>query len=188
MEIRSRLPQALKHGVYSGTTLLPGEDRVAFEKLRRQLVAEYKPDGPSEEDVVETIARLIWRKKNIATYGVARLAREKHSSIFARREQPSIDYPLLIPDPRSAEQIGADRKAAEAEIKDELGEAEELVELGDVLTLEKLNEHLEVIEQIDRMIDRCLKRFLMIKGVKSLSLSLSANGESSNKRVSKKVA
>ena len=43
---------ALKHGGYSGLTLLPGEDRFAFEKLRRELFAELKPQGRLEQEIV----------------------------------------------------------------------------------------------------------------------------------------
>jgi hypothetical protein len=36
---------ALKHGGYSATTILPGEDAAAFEKLHRDLIAELSPKG-----------------------------------------------------------------------------------------------------------------------------------------------
>ena len=50
MAIRvKKLFPALKHGAYSATGLLPGEDRAAFEKLHRDLQAELRPDGPFEE-------------------------------------------------------------------------------------------------------------------------------------------
>ena len=55
----------LKHGGYSGLTLLPGEDRLAFEKLRRELFAELKPQGRLEQEIVTDIARLTWRKQNL---------------------------------------------------------------------------------------------------------------------------
>ena len=58
-----KFPPALKHGAYSGTTLLPGEDPAAFEKLHADLVTELTPVGPLEEDIVVTIARLAWRKQ-----------------------------------------------------------------------------------------------------------------------------
>src|SRR5262245_20437404 len=69
---------ALKHGGYSATTILPGEDQTAFEKLHRQLIAELSPKGMLEHDVVATIARLVGRKQNLATFRLAELARLLH--------------------------------------------------------------------------------------------------------------
>ena len=36
---------ALKHGGYSATTILPGEDAAAFENLHRALIGELSPKG-----------------------------------------------------------------------------------------------------------------------------------------------
>ncbi len=60
-----RIPPALKHGAYSATSVLPGESRAAFEKLHRNLKAEWSPSGALEDDIVMTMARLIWRKLEI---------------------------------------------------------------------------------------------------------------------------
>src|SRR5262245_2244234 len=40
-----KVHSALKHGGYSATTLLPGEDPVEFEKLYESLVDEFAPSG-----------------------------------------------------------------------------------------------------------------------------------------------
>src|SRR4051794_38402872 len=56
---------ALKHAAYSSTTLLPGEDKAAFEKLHRDLIAELVPVGALEEGIVADIASLLWRKQNL---------------------------------------------------------------------------------------------------------------------------
>ena len=72
---------ALKHGGYSGTSVLPGEDAAAFEKLEHDLFDELCPSGPSEEEIVMTIARLIWRKQNLDTYRKAEAARDRVHSI-----------------------------------------------------------------------------------------------------------
>ena len=82
-----KFPPALKHAGYSATTLLPGENRAAFEKLHRALVAELVPVGPLEEDIVADLARLIWRKQNLATCRMAELAQ-------ARRLQPNFEGKL----------------------------------------------------------------------------------------------
>jgi hypothetical protein len=54
-------PNALKHGVFSSIQILPWEDPDAFEQLRRELWEEHKPEGPSQEDCVETILWCRWR-------------------------------------------------------------------------------------------------------------------------------
>jgi hypothetical protein len=41
----NKLHPALKHAGYSATTLLPGEDPAAFEKLHRALIHEFAPVG-----------------------------------------------------------------------------------------------------------------------------------------------
>src|SRR5215471_4896077 len=58
-----RLHPAVKHGVYSATALLPGESPAEFEKLHGSLIAEFAPCGVLEDDIVMTMARLVWRKQ-----------------------------------------------------------------------------------------------------------------------------
>ena len=58
---------ALKHGGYAATIVLPGENSVEFEQLHGSLIAELTPSGSLEEDIVATIAGLVWRKQNLGT-------------------------------------------------------------------------------------------------------------------------
>jgi len=58
---------ALKHAGYAATGILPGESSAEFEKLHRDLIAELGPNGALENDIVATVARLVWRKKNLET-------------------------------------------------------------------------------------------------------------------------
>jgi hypothetical protein len=76
---------ALKHGAFSATALLPGEDPNAFRELHEKLVSELKPDGPLEDDIVRTITRLLWRKQNLATLRIAELALEHDSKIQVQK-------------------------------------------------------------------------------------------------------
>jgi hypothetical protein len=78
--VKKLLP-ALKHGAYSATGFLPGEDRAAFEELRCDFISELRPEGPLESDIVETIARLIWRKQNLETLRIAESARKRYAAI-----------------------------------------------------------------------------------------------------------
>src|SRR5688572_14006470 len=76
---------ALKHGAYSTTAVLPGEDPAAFERLHKDLRAEFGPTGALEEDILANMARLIWRKKNLATFRKAELATAHYEHIKAKR-------------------------------------------------------------------------------------------------------
>ena len=58
-----KLYPALKHGAYSASGLLPGEDPVAFEELHQNLIAFYEPNGPLQESTILDVARTIGAKK-----------------------------------------------------------------------------------------------------------------------------
>jgi len=119
-----KLYPALKHGGYSATGLLPGEDRAAFQKLHRDLASELCPDGRLQEDTVFDIARVMWRKQNRETFRVAEAARERASAIRSEMipsTSPPLDIPLLgvssdwsPPDPADVE---AATQAAEAQAR-----------------------------------------------------------------------
>ena len=72
-----KIPSALTHGAYSGFDILPGEDREASKKSQQELIAEYTPSGPHEEDIVDTIARQLWRKQNLLIYRLTKLVRDR---------------------------------------------------------------------------------------------------------------
>jgi hypothetical protein len=56
---------ALRHGVLSRYTVLPSEDEHAYNTLLEALVSEHKPQGPTEEHLVEELAGAIWRKGRV---------------------------------------------------------------------------------------------------------------------------
>jgi hypothetical protein len=60
---RLRQPNAFQHGVFSRTTIVPGEDPEEFEALYSDLIKEWAPSGTTEEDAVLTVAKAIWRKR-----------------------------------------------------------------------------------------------------------------------------
>jgi hypothetical protein len=202
MPIRKTSP-ALKHGGYSATALLPGEDRAAFEKLHRDLVNELTPNGRLEEDVVATIARLMWRKQNLDNYEIAQLA-VMGAELFRNERFGILSSRISPPDPAgsmaeldellsAAQQAGeakggpssqqkqrieraaevvAQRIAAEDAIADQYSKmAEEVFEIARIATLNRLVKELAVAERLDAMIDRCLKRLLFLRGIKSLDPS-----------------
>ena len=107
-----RNPTALKHGGYSGVTLLPGENPAAFDKLHDELIAEFAPIGRFEEDIVASIAHLVWRKQNLSTYRLAEEAKNRISAI-EREWIPPSDIADTYEDPEGYRQArqGADEEA-----------------------------------------------------------------------------
>jgi hypothetical protein len=165
---------ALKHAGYAATGILPGENSAEFEKLHRDLIAELGPNGALENDVVATMARLVWRKKNLETFRIAELARSRYAQIMRERvPEDKIDYPehtfgtvIEKVDPAVRE---AAIRAAVDQARKELGDAYGLVEIGEIASVDQLMKGLEVQDRLDAMIDKCLKRLLFLRGLKSIS-------------------
>jgi hypothetical protein len=116
---------ALKLGDYSTTTILPGESFAAFETLHRDLISELAPNSALADDIVATIARLTWRKRNLATFRTAPNVRFKYQMVMRRefsRLQPAQALPpelgklpfheLLLNDAKLWEEIHAGEAAA----------------------------------------------------------------------------
>jgi hypothetical protein len=163
-----KMPPALKHGGYSVMSVLPGESAAEFAKLHRELVAEWTPNGALENETVATMARALWRKKNLQTLQIAKLAQERMARI------QSAIVPGIGEDPASDQANQLERtfiekcRAAEAQARQELGELYALVEMGEEATTDHLMQELQVQERLDAVIERCIKRLLMVRGVKSM--------------------
>jgi hypothetical protein len=175
-ERSNRIPPALRHGIYSGMALLPGEDRAEYEKFHRDIITEYKPAGRSEENIVTNIADLMWRRQNLMTYRIAEHAKEKYNSIYSILSPRLKEFLVSAyePETRSSEELRALRKQGDQEAKSQLGPALELVEIGHVATTGHLLGELSIAERLDGMIDRYIKRLLLVRGLKSLSVPSSA--------------
>lgn len=164
---------ALRHAGYAATGILPGENPAEFEKLHRDLIAELGPSGALENDIVATMARLVWRKKNLETFRIAELARSHYAQIMQKVPEDKIEFPVLSyetviekVDPAVRE---AARRAAMDQARKELGNAYGLVEIGEIASVDQLMKGLEVQDRLDAMIDKCLKRLLFLRGLKSIS-------------------
>jgi len=173
-----KLHPALKHAGYSATGILPGESAAEFEKVHRGVIKDLAPNGVIEDDIVATMARLLWRKQNLATFRIAALAKDRCRQIRSKIPQDEVvDYPfptlgsIKEVDPAVRE---AATRAAEDQIRRELGDTYELVEMGGAATVECLLKDLEVEDRLDAMIDRCLKRLLFLRGLKSISSTSSS--------------
>lgn len=79
----------------------------------------------------------------------------------------------LIEHPKDRERM-AQRQDEENQIRREMGDAAfELARMSHVATTGYLMHELSIIDRIDAMIDRCLKRLLLVRGIKSISPSIS---------------
>ena len=142
-------------------TLMPGEDATAYEQLHAQLVAELCPAGVLEEDIVSSVARLVWRRRNLATLRAAKLAQDRLWKLKFE----------------TAEDAGMNEAeaSAQAQAREELGDIYPLIEAENAATTDGLMQELTTQERIDAMIDKCMKRLLFLRGLKSMAHS-SASG------------
>jgi hypothetical protein len=170
----NKLHPALKHAGYSATTLLPGEDPAAFEKLHRALIHEFAPVGTLEEEIVADMARLTWRKQNLATFRIAQLAQKRHHEINSEKV-PTLDLFAHDEDYLALQQARREGyRAAKEQAQQELGDTYELIDIGEPATIKGLMDELDIKERLDSLISKCLKQLLMVRGVKSLSAASSS--------------
>lgn len=59
---------SLKHGLSTGTLLIPGEDPSAFEDLRDTLLREHQPADATEEILVRELAQSYWLTQRAIRY------------------------------------------------------------------------------------------------------------------------
>src|SRR5215831_12767246 len=145
----NKVHPALKHAGYSATTLLPGEDSAAFEKLHRDLIAEFNPLGALEEDIVADMARLTWRKQNLATFRIAELAQARRGKIVYEKV-PRVDYDFSDGIDPAERREGY--RAAEEQARQELGDIYQLIDIGEPATVKGLMKELEIKERLDGFI------------------------------------
>jgi hypothetical protein len=60
---QSKRSNAQKHGVFSGSPIIAGEDPREFQELHSALIDEWQPSGPTEIDAVLSLTDLMWRKR-----------------------------------------------------------------------------------------------------------------------------
>jgi hypothetical protein len=131
-QFKLKQSNALKHGVYSTIGLLPGESPAKFKKHQKDVIDEFRPNGPVEHDIVMTIARALWRKQNLATFQTARLVKFRYHQI--------IDEELKSRGiPTSHSQMFVHKGENQAALEG------------------------------DAVVDKCVKRLLMVRGVKALA-------------------
>jgi hypothetical protein len=134
--------------------------------LNLKLIAELAPTGTLEEDTVATIARLMWRKQNLGTVRVAELTRSRYVEIRSAKLPDNI---LRMLDDADLAKLIEATQAAEDQAREEFGDRYKLLEIGEAATFAGLRQDLDIQERLDAMIDKCLKRLLYLRGLKSMS-------------------
>ena len=87
---RSRL-NAIKHGLLSQQLILEGENRVDFEKLRRDLINDLRPHGTLQNLLVERLAILFWRLRRVIAAETAIISRSP--AFVGMTGRPNADLP-----------------------------------------------------------------------------------------------
>jgi hypothetical protein len=114
---------ALRHGVLSQYTVLPWENSVEYHALIEALVVEHKPQGPTEEHLVEELAGIVWRKRRL------RLAEgAAHHRALMRATEPHGDTAkaalIHIAAHDGKEDLGEAIRATEPQTAEELADIE----------------------------------------------------------------
>ena len=77
---------ALRHGILSRYTVLPWEDADEYRTLVAALAAEHRPQGPTEEHLVEELAGILWRKRRLRLAEAAAHRRGLNGTLATFRE------------------------------------------------------------------------------------------------------
>ena len=144
----------------SATAVLPNENPAEFKELHRSLVAELRPIGALEKQIVADLARYVWRRDNLATF---------HSA--HKVSQGLSDYRFA----KELDRLKAMDPAKREEELRPLQERQHHADIAEATTIKHLMETLDIEELLNTLIDRCLKRLLFVRGLKSLSTD-SASG------------
>lgn len=79
---KHKTPNALKHGVFAAAAILPGENPREFHDLHASLIAEWTPDGATENEFVITMAQAVWAKRR----------RQKHSEMRVFQNMLNLEH------------------------------------------------------------------------------------------------
>jgi hypothetical protein len=163
---------ALKHGGYSTTAILPTENVTEFEKLHKDLLSELVPNDALAIDIVSTITRMVWRKRNLLTFRKAEFACFRYKLIMRR------EFSRMLPEQTPPREFqGRDYSEADAKqykmiddiARKELGDDIcKLATIRGTATVDGLMEDLELRERLNVMIEKGLKRLLFVKGLESV--------------------
>jgi hypothetical protein len=143
-----------------------------FTKHQKDIIDEFRPNGPVEHDIVMTIARALWRKQNLATFETAQLVKFRYRQIIDEelksRGISSSHSQMFVHREENQAPLEEAWRAAQMQARSELGDSCEYRD-DDFGTIDRLMKDLEVVQRLDAVVDKCVKRLLMVRGVKALA-------------------
>src|SRR5262245_32373037 len=121
-----------------------------------------------EEETVLGIARLTWRRQNLARFEAGQFSHyvfETLKRVVAEKsdDMRKFDKEIIAAFDKMTEVSKRAREGARAAV--------EVVEGYNVAVLARLMKELDVEERLDAMIDRLIKRLLFVRGLKSITSS-----------------
>src|SRR3977135_3133530 len=75
---------SLKHGLASGTLLIPGEDPAAYEALVADFIAQHQPETPGEEIAITDMAHAWWLKTRAIALQNRYIENERMLALYLR--------------------------------------------------------------------------------------------------------
>ena len=92
---------ALRHGLTGQTVVMPAEDLEAYQRHVQSFVNEYHPQGPTETQLVQSLADAAWRlnrvavlETNLLTHDIVYEDFPNHESTHEMREAIAIAHAL----------------------------------------------------------------------------------------------
>ena len=82
---------ALKHGMDAQSLIIPGEDPAELEALAHDYHAQFRPHGPEETFLVETLIRTDWNKRRLR-----RIETEIYAALIAEQEAAGVRANFLL--------------------------------------------------------------------------------------------
>jgi hypothetical protein len=82
---------ALKHGMDAQSLIIPGEDPAELEALAHDYHEQFRPYGPEESFLVETLIRTDWNKRRLR-----RIETELYSALIAEQEAAGAPADILL--------------------------------------------------------------------------------------------
>ena len=133
---------ATRHAILSSFVILPWESQEAYQAVFNALVAEHKPQGPTEDHLVEELAGVIWRKRRLRLAEAA----AHRCGLQAARER--------IGGAKWAEMVETPAKPDESDLK---------LILGMALDIDRLEQLARYEVHLDRKFERMLAMLVRLK-------------------------
>jgi hypothetical protein len=82
---------ALKHGMDAQSLIIPGEDPAQLDALAHDYHLQFRPLGPEETFLVETLIRADWNKRRLR-----RIETQLYNTLIAEREAAGVPAGILL--------------------------------------------------------------------------------------------